>query len=835
VTFTRRYLLWLLAPPAFVTLPLSFLFLLQVLRLSLMNAALLLGGGAVFYLLALAAYYVRLSPYTCDIEVSAGDPAKLSAAATSCLRETKRLNLLLWFGGGLAFTIIGTLALMPTWLGLSYFLVSILIAAFPSIAWSYASSKRQISEFVAGTAGTRYSGQPLPLGGKIALVFIGCFIVSAAALVELVSSRVSSKLEALAIASSGDRFDRLYQSASIMSSLDEQAISTLKEYVPPDFAIHLVRPNGSTIDSNPEERLTRQEIEWILRRKTGDSLAKVSSHVYRFRSLRDGSILTLSIPWGPYRGIPMQIAFYTVIIAALTTGVFSLAAYFLARDVTAPLKQLRVLAAQMAQGNFETSHAIFADDEVGQLADSFSETRANLRRLIGRVGGSGVTITEGVRVITGGTETLLLRSREQASLTENSSVAVEKVRGGIQTVLYAADTVSDLTQDASSRALELQASAEEVARSMDTLFQSVEKTSSSTAEMEASARETSTRTDVLAGISDDVLSFVAQMDSTIDELRQNAEATAALSRQVREDAEAGGGAVRRTMEGIDHSRELTGRTAEVLDELQQSIGQISQILIVIEEITNRTNLLALNAAIIAAQAGEHGRGFSVVADEIRELAERTRGSTKEISGIIKAIQAGSRQAVGKMHESVELVQANVGLAQNASASLGKIVESASRSYDMATRISKALQDQAAASRHLHEVTSRMSDHIAEIHRATREQASGTELLAQESDRIREIALQVKNATSEQSTAGAGITSGMERIAEDARSIRDLLQRQLQETDEIAGAAKMMLAIAQQNDAIARDFNSTVQRLVSSGRDFETEVRHFRLGDTAGNA
>jgi methyl-accepting chemotaxis protein len=248
---------------------------------------------------------------------------------------------------------------------------------------------------------------------------------------------------------------------------------------------------------------------------------------------------------------------------------------------------------------------------------------------------------------------------------------------------------------------------------------------------------------------------------------------------------------------------------------------------VIEEVANRTNLLSLNAAIIAAQAGEQGAGFTVVANEIRELAERTRGSTKEISTIIKAVQSGSRQAVQKMHEGVAKVTDNVKLARNAASSLSKIVDSATRSYDMATRINRALSEQSQASRRLHEVTSRMSDHIAEINRATREQARGTTLMAQESERVRDIAGQVKNATQEQSLAGGGITVALEKIAEDARAMRDLLERQLEETDRIADASRMMLDIATQNDTMAREFSSTLSDLVRSGQDFEAEVARFR--------
>jgi methyl-accepting chemotaxis protein len=258
------------------------------------------------------------------------------------------------------------------------------------------------------------------------------------------------------------------------------------------------------------------------------------------------------------------------------------------------------------------------------------------------------------------------------------------------------------------------------------------------------------------------------------------------------------------------------------------VGEISRILNVIEEITGRTNLLALNAAIIAAQAGEHGQGFSVVADEIRELAERTRGSTKEISNIVKAVQSGSRQAVKKIREGVTRVGENVKLAEEAARSLAKIVESANRSNEMAMRISSALQEQSRAGKHLHEVTSRMSDHIAEINRATSEQANGTRLLATEAELVRDIAEQVKGATQEQSTAGRGITSAMERIAEDAKQIRDLLQSQLQETDRIADASRVMLSIAQQNDMIARQFTEAVQSLVHSGQAFDSEVERFRF-------
>jgi len=824
MSFTKKYLLWLLAPPLVISVLPALLFLSQVVQFSMARALGLTALLAVTYAIGCVVFTLGVKPYAEAVEEALDGRGDLSMAMSACLDRTKTLSLILWAGGGMVFALIAAVLFMPSFLGFAYFAVAALIAAFVSIVWGYAMGKHRLMEATEGKR-VHYTGSELSLGKKIAVVFIGSLTISSAALILLISSRVSTTLEILAITSAEDRFQRVFGNANIVAKVDAGALDTLRIYIPTEYSLHVIPPQGEAIHT--KDPLDPEEIAAIRRIGTGDSRAFISSHVSRFARLKDGSILVLAIPWTPYRSIPFEITLYTLIVALLTTGVFSAATVALSRDVTRPLRELRTLARGMAEGNFDVAPRVFADDEVGELAESFGETRANLRRLLGRVGGSGTTITEGVRVITDGTGLLLVRSRDQSELTENSSMALENVRGGIGSVLAAAETVTDLTQDASARALELQASAEEVARSMDYLFQSVEKTSASTTEMNASMNEMSKRTEVLAGIGEEVLSFVAEMDSTVSELLSGSQSTAEIAQQVREDARAGGAAVDRTVDGINETHELTKSTAKTIDDLQRSVGEISQILNVIEEVANRTNLLSLNAAIIAAQAGEQGAGFTVVADEIRELAERTRGSTKEIGTIIKAVQSGSRQAVQKMHEGVAKVTDNVKLARNAAATLSKIVESATRSFEMATRISRALGEQSQASRRLHEVTSRMSDHIAEINRATREQARGTTLMAQESERVRDIAAQVKNATEEQSQAGRGITVALEKIAEDARAMRDLLERQLQETDRIADASRTMLDIATKNDAMAHEFNTTLQNLVRSGQEFESEVSRFR--------
>jgi methyl-accepting chemotaxis protein len=825
MSFTRRYLFWLLLPPLVVSVGPALLFLAQTVQLSpgaLVGMVLLLvvmyGGGCTAFAMALA-------PYARRVEDALRGRGELSQAMSECLDRTKVLSVVFWGGGGVLFAIAAWYLLLRTSIGFASFLVAALMAGFISVVWGYAMGKHRLVQ-AAGARPIRYTGGGLSLGRKIAIVFIGSLTIASAALILLVSSRVSSTLEGLALDVENDRFQRLVESANLQARIDAEGIRDMRYSIPPGYALHHIPKAGAVLDTG--DPLDPEVVASMRQLGTGDSRSYVHPQVAKFAKLKDGSILALTIPFDAYRGVPRQVMMYTLVVMLLTTAAFVLATVVLSRDVTHPLHELRGVAQEMAGGNFDVAPRVFADDEVGQLAGSFGETRSNLRRLLGRVGGSGTTITDGVRVITGGTEMLVARSREQSELTQRSTHAVENVRGGIRDVLQAADTVNDLTHDASARALELQASAEEVARSMDYLFQSVEKTSSSATQMNATMGETSNRTEVLASIGEEVLSFVSEMESTVGELLTSSQSTAELAEQVREDARGGGDAVQRTVEGINATHELTVSTARTMDELQRSVGEISRILNVIEEVANQTNLLSLNAAIIAAQAGEHGAGFTVVSEEIRQLADRTRGSIKEIAAIIKAVQSGSRAAVAKMHEGVTRVTQNVRLAQEAATSLEKIVASAGRSYEMATRISRALGEQSVASGRLHEVTSRMSDHISEINRATSEQARGTQLMAQESERVRDIAAQVKSATEEQSVAGRGITAALERIADDARNMRDLLERQLEETDRIADASRVMLDIARQNDDVAREFDSTMQNLVRSGREFETEVTRFRF-------
>ena len=176
--------------------------------------------------------------------------------------------------------------------------------------------------------------------------------------------------------------------------------------------------------------------------------------------------------------------------------------------------------------------------------------------------------------------------------------------------------------------------------------------SSSTEQMAAGSLEQTTR----AG---EVAAAVDEMTKIILENARNARNVSETAHQARITAEQGGKVVNDTVEGMKRIADVVHQGAETVRELGRSSDQIGEIISVIDEIADQTNLLALNAAIEAARAGEQGRGFAVVADEVRKLAERTTRATKEIAGMIKKIQSDTVGAVGSMERGTNEVERGI--------------------------------------------------------------------------------------------------------------------------------------------------------------------------------
>ncbi|MBI5406958.1 MAG: methyl-accepting chemotaxis protein [Nitrospirae bacterium] len=195
-----------------------------------------------------------------------------------------------------------------------------------------------------------------------------------------------------------------------------------------------------------------------------------------------------------------------------------------------------------------------------------------------------------------------------------------------------------------------------------------------------------------------VASAIEEMGATVVEVAKNAGQAVEFAKKASEMAIKGGNIVDRTVKGMRDIAKSVEESAGTIEELGKSSDRIGEIITVINDIADQTNLLALNAAIEAARAGEHGKGFAVVADEVRKLAERTTKATKEIKEKIELIQERTAGAVEAMNSGRKDVETGVGFASEAGESLKAIVDMVKSVSDMIQQIAAAQEQQSAGAR-----------------------------------------------------------------------------------------------------------------------------------------
>ena len=289
----------------------------------------------------------------------------------------------------------------------------------------------------------------------------------------------------------------------------------------------------------------------------------------------------------------------------------------------------------------------------------------------------------------------------------------------------------DLTQkiaisgksDFSWMAFELDSARKNVANLVHTLTGGVSQLNTATQNMTVISKETVTGVLKQQEETDQVATAMNEMTASVQEVARTATNAAEAARNADNEAKAGKQVVLETMQSIDTLASKVEKAADTLSELEADIGNIGAIVDVIRGITEQTNLLALNAAIEAARAGEHGRGFAVVADEVRTLAARTQSSTHEIEEMVERLQQGARAAVKVMNESRESAKTSVEKAASAGSALDTITAMISTMDEMSTQISNAANEQSSVAEDINRGIvniSQIADHTADGARATSE-------------------------------------------------------------------------------------------------------------------
>jgi twitching motility protein PilJ len=427
--------------------------------------------------------------------------------------------------------------------------------------------------------------------------------------------------------------------------------------------------------------------------------------------------------------LPGESVFPLAIALLLSAGVSFALIRTLGSRIVEPVGQITEYSKRVAAGDARASVQLNAEDEFSLIAENFRRAVSNFQTQI---------TANGRPAITPEAQGTLQRSINQF-LTVISQVAK-----------------GDLTLRAKATNDTLGNVAEALNSMLDNFTQVLERASRSANDVSTSANEILVASEQMASGATQQDQEITNTSSAVEELTvsmkqvsNNAEASAEAARRALEAAEQGNRSVRDTLEGMQRIRASVQATAKKIKSLGDRSLEISEIINVINDITEQTNLLALNAAIEAARAGEAGRGFAVVADEVRKLAEHSRSATKDIAALIKAIQAETSEAVVVMEEGTKEVEVGARLADQAGKALEAISTVVRQSAELVQEISLASKQQVRGTEGVANAMQIISNITRQTSQGARQTTRTVEHMVKLSEQLNEVFSQFRIGAVEQ--------------------------------------------------------------------------------------
>jgi methyl-accepting chemotaxis protein len=411
-------------------------------------------------------------------------------------------------------------------------------------------------------------------------------------------------------------------------------------------------------------------------------------------------------------------------------------------------------------------------------------------------------------------------SNQEEAVEETASL-VANMKQSMLTIGERVDVLLQSSDSSASSVLEMSSSIDEVASNTATLHEVVEASTSSVHEMGASIRQVAQGAESVQELAESTASSVVQMDRSVQEVSSNALEASSLTERAHAGATAGAEAVRATITDIEQISSLTNEAKDRLGGLVSRISQIGSILAAIDEINDETKLLSLNAAIIAAQAGEQGKAFLVVANHVKTLSQRTAGSTHDIESLIADIEVESSGAVRAMEAGIKAVAKGVERSQDAGSALVSIQEACRDASERVGEIARATAEQSRSSKGVAESTQTTSAQIQQISQAIREQRRASESMLESAERALETCGHVHRSTDEQRRTSRQMAVAISEIADMVRTIGEQTTVHARASESVSESVMHLLENARQSGSSIEPIRNWVAELA---QDAESSIR-----------
>ena len=449
-------------------------------------------------------------------------------------------------------------------------------------------------------------------------------------------------------------------------------------------------------------------------------------------------------------------------------------------SIATPLGLLTKMAKALAVGDMvretsdsENDKVRLRKDEIGDIGKAFD----NLIDYLQNMGVAATAIADNDLTIT------VTPKSAKDELGNSFAKMILGLRDAVGQVLESANAVSaasaqlaSASEQSGDATRQIATTIQQVAMGITQQTTGVTKTSSSVEQMNRAIEGVAKGAQEQANAISKASQVTSRISTSIEQVASNAQSVTRDSAEAASYSRDGAKTVQETIAGMETIRNKVGLSATKVEEMGVRSEEIGAIVETIEDIASQTNLLALNAAIEAARAGEQGKGFAVVADEVRKLAERSSLATKEIGALIKGIQKTVNEAVGAMKASASEVEAGVVRANSAGTVLGNILVAAESVFKQAEDAGNAAAKVSAAAAELVEAVDAVSAVIEENTAATEEMAANSSELTQSIENIASVSEENSASVEEVSASTEEVSAQVEEVSASATSLMEMAQR-----------------------------------------------------------
>jgi len=401
-------------------------------------------------------------------------------------------------------------------------------------------------------------------------------------------------------------------------------------------------------------------------------------------------------------------------------------------------------------------------------------------------------------------EKLFRAAQSQAASVEDTGASIGQIDQGIREIHSRVDSLKNLSQETSSASFEIMTNIQQVSELAGELAGFVRDLVTAISQMASNIKSVANASESLSAASTQSAVSMREIDQNTQEIRKRADESARAAASARERGIKAGELITVWAQGMDKIESTVSDSTKLMAELAQQSEAIGNIVNVISDIASETHLLSLNASIMAAKAGEHGRGFMVVATEIKDLARRTSESTKEIETLINRTRKAIKRSQEGIGQAFDSAQRGIQLSKEARQAIAGVLEGMEASTKYSQEIAHATEEQAKVSNQVYQSSSEVDERTQLIKAAMREQEDSSAYLKERAEKMRDLTERVKIAATEQAGGSQRVSKAMEELTAAVEPIRKATQDQARASSGIIKAmnqtkkAADLIAISVQN-------------------------------------